>query len=379
MRPVVTWTGLFGLERSLSNRETLHDLASRSTISTTITTNEYWAMAKTPYLWAGLRFRDFSRLWTGAAEIREDDGSFARAQVIAKKDTPQLDFCRWVIDERIQRSMKQIIEQSIWNKLPRGKSVAEIGWIKQSGGEYDGFIVVDDLKDIDPDLFHYYYDTDINKPVGYSKPGLYMREVENYGLSYKWRKVDERRFFIVTNHLLHEDYDGISEFEPLLSGEVEKKRQKALKDWSRGVERSGQGLLFGYYPDRFEGNSYSGLRAKFVAAMQKLSSSVVGIFHKDTTVEHQEITIQSDAFRDLTEELKVQESLVMTGSPTTLKEGKFGNQSMAESTEVRQESNLEQADAADFSDAFTEQILAPLCDFNFSETTSYPYMQIVSP
>jgi hypothetical protein len=328
-----------------------------------------------PYIFSGVRFRDVSRLWTGAAPQEDEQGNTtAPPQVIApdNADSPQLDLCRWQLDTRLQRGMKQILEQASYPKMIFGKSVMEILWMREKEGEYAGNIVIDDLVDVDPTLF------EIN-PLGY-EPGLYLRKPSKRGtVAYEYTPVDERRFLVITNHMLFDDANGISELEPLR--QTEQRREDNEKNWGRANQRSGRGTMIGSYGPSLLGAEAASEREDFQEALQEFDSNnnTVMIKYEENAVEILESDIHADSFRDFSDEEIEQISLVLTGSPTTLKEGKFGNQSMIESSEVRQESNLEKADCADISAAFTQQILKRLCDFNFPKTDVYPKMQIISP
>ncbi len=331
-------------------------------------------MFLTPYVFAGLRFRDISRLWTGAGEITDDQGNLvSRAQIILaeNEENEQLDACRWLFDEQFTpKRINQILTQISYSKLIFGKSVHEIEWEKAKDGPYAGKIVIKNFRDVDPTLFTF-------NPSGYPN-GLYLRRPDALRSNqYTLEKVDPRRFLVVTNLPLYDDKNGIPEIEALK--ETEPRRAQAEKDWGRGVQRAGRGHIIGKYSKFLRGNSHQTDRDDFQDALEEMSSDTVTMLDEENQVEVLEASLQNDAFHDFVEELKMQISLVLTGSPTTLKEGKFGNQSMAESTEVRQESNLEIGDCAAISQAFTEQVLVPFCDYNWLTTDPYPFMQIIAP
>jgi hypothetical protein len=373
---VVNWFGRQGQANITTTSQARRPIARDSNGNTTcINTPTYWEMFLTPYIFAGVRFRDISRLWTGAAPTKNDAGQInSQGQIQAldddgnESDSEQLQATRWLFDEHITPDMKQTLEQISYAKIIEGKAVQEILWTRASDGPYAGKIIFDGFKDIDPELFEF-------NPVGY-EPGLYLKRPVIVGGNAVYEKVDERRFLVVTNHKLYDDPNGISELEPLKK--AERRREIAESDWGRGIQRVGRGHIIGRTGPLLRGEQAKEARELFREALEEMSSDTITMMDENNNVEVIQPSLQNDAFRDFQEELKTQISLVLTGSPATLKEGKFGNYSMAEATNVRQESELEQADCADIASAFTEQVIRRFCDFNWASTEVYPYMQLIT-
>jgi hypothetical protein len=329
---------------------------------------------QSPYVFAGIvHFRDASQLWTGAEEQTDDAGNVtAPAQVVNSdnSDTPQLKYCRWLVDKRIKRSMKDVLEPMYINKAWSGKAVAELKWVKEKEGEYAGHVVLDDIVDVDPTLFEY------DPPL--MPPGLYLRRPSTYGtVGYIYELVDPRRFIVVTNHMLFNDRNGIAEIESLRKAEL--RREDNEKNWGRANQRAGRGSMRGIYGPSLLGAEAQSDRDEFKNELKDYdeNNNTVMIMYEENGIEIDEVSIQADSFQHFADEEIEQISLVTTGSPTTLKEGIYGNQSIDE-TEKRQESKTEKTDSADISDAFTHQVFRRACDFNFTDTEVYPKMRIIN-
>lgn len=381
LKSVVDWFGKSGRPNSPSySIKTRLDRALSGThaCSDTYSDDELWEMLFTPYVWAGLRFRDVSRLWTGAGPTYNKNGDqTSNAQIIAKDtdgkdiESEQLDACRWLFDQRITRSFKQVLEEISYSKLVLKKSVHEIKWVKQTEGEHAGKIVIDDFISVDPTLFTF-------NPQGYA-PGLYLQEVNSFGVrTASYMPVDERRFLVVTNHALFSDKNGISELEPLRKAEP--RRADAEKSWGRGAQRHGHGHLLGYYGAMLRGASASTDRDSYKEALQQIGSDTVTMLDESNRIEALDVNVNAEVFKQLIDEFKAQISVVLTGSTSTLLDEAGGTKARLETSETSQESQLEQQDCADISAAVTEQVLRRFCDFNAwpTETEVYPKMQLIT-
>lgn len=380
LKPVVSWFGRLGRKNapslSMSCAQSRQAFAGLSGAKLK-TDAALWDLFFTPYIWAGLRFRDVSRLWTGAAPSRNEAGQLnSPAQIQCLDDTgqeidsEQLRATRWLFDKRLQQPLTQTLKEICYAKLILKKSVHEILWVKETEGEYAGKIVIDGFRSVDPTLFEF------NPTPGYA-PGLYLRRIDTQGhQSLEYEQVDPRRFLIVTNHPLFDDQNGISELEPLR--ETEPRRADAETAWGRGAQRHGHGHIIGYYGPELLGIGAESDRNNFQEMLENISSDTVSMAYEGNEITELNVAVNADVFQTYIDELKTQISLVLTGSPLTLKEGKFGSRSMAESTQVRQESEMEQEDCAEISAAFTEQVIRRFCDYNWIITEDYPKMQIIA-
>ena len=378
-KPIVDWIGFRGEANfpttTTATRATVRKSCSTSTscssCSTIKTDQQLWDMFFTPYIWAGVRFRDVSRLWTGASKKEDESGNIiAVGQVVTpeNEETEQLEESQWLLDERIKHGMKQVLEEISYSKIIFGKSVHEILWMREKEGEHAGKIVADDLINVDPTLF-------VFDPEGFER-GMYLQRPDNLG-KVTYEKVDERRFLVVTNHMLFDDANGISELEPLRR--TEERRNQAEKDWGRGSQRHGQGHILGYYGAMLRGNGNQTDRDFFEDSLKEMSSDTVTMLDENNKIEALEVSINSEVFKDLSDEFKGQESIVLTGSTSTFLDDAGGTKARLEASEVQQESQLEQLDSADISEAISYQLIRRFCDYNWPKTDPYPYMQLISP
>jgi len=385
LRPIVDWFGRLGKKNAptVSVKCKTTAFGASETCLTQKSDTDLWDMFFTPYIWAGVRFRDLSGKWTGASPTKDEAGQLTSPAQVQSLDlegnevaSEQLDATRWLFDSRLHEgTMAHVLKEICYAKLLLKKSVHEILWVKETEGDYAGKFVIDGFKHVDPTLFEY-------NPQGY-EPGLYVQRVNDRGVRMKtFEPVDERRFLIVTNQRLFADKNGISELEPLR--DAEPRRADAEKSWGRGAQRHGHGHIIGYYGSALLGASAETERTAYQTALREMGSDTItmiygGIGADDgNRIEQLNVEVDADVFREYIDELKSQISVVLTGSPLTLKEGKFGSRSMAESTQVRQEAGLEQRDAAEISVAFTEQVIRRFCDFNWLQTDIYPKMQLIS-
>lgn len=386
VNPVVQWFGRLGRPNAPSS--SFRSCAARNTSFSTSSTacnslhheiktdQEFWEMFFTPYIWAGVRWRDISRLWTGAGPTYNHDGEqTSNAQIIAKDpdgqeiESPQLNACRWLFDQHLKKgSITRLLKEITYSKLLLKKSVHEILWIREEQPEQSIKISIAGFQNVDPTLFEY-------NPLGY-EPGLYIQKLNEYGTkSYTYEPVDERRFLIVTNQELFSDKNGISELEPLRKAEP--RREDAEKSWGRGAQRHGHGHIIGQYGPQLLGAAASTDRDSFQEMLENMGTDTISMTFEGNTIEQLDVDVKSEVFRDFITELKSQISVVLTGSTSTFTDAEGGTKARLEQSETAQESELEQEDCQEIAAAITEQVLWRFCDYNFLETDVYPKMQIV--
>lgn len=338
-------------------------------------TERFFELSLTPYIFAGLRYRDISRLWVSAHGLDKDDnGAYAPAQIIFPPyamagDDNLLRFVQWQFDERLARGMKSVIQQMQYSCLTYGRSIQEIDWQYQDGGEYAGKVIINDIWDRDPDRF-------IINPKGY-KPGLYLKRSVFSSTVDESDLLPPHKFVVLTNRKYFENQYGISELRPL--DNVSAILSQIWGFWARGLEKAGKGALIGKYSSKLLGKGNEQARADFLAEVAKIANETVTITHIDNIIETLKPEFEATAFSEFVQTAVSQISLVLTGSSTALIEGKFGSYSKEESTTVRQKSDIEQLDAAAISEAFNFQIIPWLTDYNFADVQSYPTMYLIQP
>ena len=338
-------------------------------------TQRFFELALNPYIFAGMRYRDVSRLWVSAHGLdKDDDGAYAPAQIIFPPyaetvDDQMLRFVQWNFDERLTRSMKSIIQQMQYSVLTYGRSIQEIDWQRQEGGKYAGRIVINDVWDRDPDRF-------VLNPKGLT-PGIYLKRSVFSNVVDPADRMPDRKFMVMTNRKYFENLYGISELRPLDS--VAAILEKVWGFWARGLEKAGKGSLIGYYSNKLLGNGNEKGRATFLEEIQKIASETATVTHTDNRVETLKPEFEAAAFSEFVSTAISQISLVLTGSSTALQEGKYGSYSKEESTTVRQKSDIEQLDAAAISEAFNFQLIPWLIDWNVADVQAYPTMYLIQP
>lgn len=333
----------------------------------------FFELSLTPYIFAGLRYRDISRLWVSAHGLdKDDDGAYAPAQIlfppyIQGGDDLLLQFVQWQFDERLTRGMKSVIQQMQYSCLTYGRSIQEIDWQIQDGGVYAGKVVINDIWDRDPDRF-------VISPKGY-KPGLYLKKSVFSNVVDESDLLPPRKFVVMTNRKYFENQYGISELRPLDS--VSEILSKIWGFWARGLEKAGKGSIIGKYGNKLLGKT--DLQNKFLEEVAKIANETVTITHHENMIETLKPEFEAAAFSEFVNTAVQQISLVLTGSSTALIEGKFGSYSKEESTTVRQKSDIEQLDAAAISEVFSFQAIPWLIDYNFADVQSYPTMFLIQP
>lgn len=339
------------------------------------TATRYFDLSLTPYIFAGLRYRDISRLWVSASGIKTPTGSYSNPQILlppTHKNAPDaqtqeiLSFVRWNLDERLQRGMKSVIQRMQHASLTYGRSVQEIIWERETDGTHFGKVVIADIKDRDPERF-------VLNPKD-EKPGVYLRR-NLYSSDFV--RMPDRKFMVMTNNAIFENPYGISEVRPL--NDIMTQYDKIMESWERGLEKAGKGAFIGKYGNELLGAANATKRAQFLEEIRKIANDTCTIMYNKNEIDTIKADLESAAFQSYVEMQIAAISLVLTGSATALQEGKYGSYSKEEATTVRQKSDLEQADATNVSDVLSYQLLTWLIDYNFTDVTAYPFAQIIEP
>lgn len=355
--------------------ETRYLLGNPDRVEQSKGTERFFDLALNPYIFAGLRYRDISRLWVSAHGLeKDDDGAYAPPQIlfppyIENADAQMLRFVQWQFDERLARGMRSIIQQMQYAVLTYGRSIQEIDWQQQDSGVYKGKIVINDIWDRDPDRF-------IINPKGL-KPGLYLKRSVFSSTVDQSDLLPPRKFVVLTNRKYFENHYGISELRPL--DNVVTILQQVWGFWARGLEKAGKGAIIGKYSNKLLGKGNEQARADFLAEIQKIANETVTITHIENMIETLKPEFEAGAFSDFVQTAVSQISLVLTGSSTALIEGKFGSYSKEESTTVRQKSDIEQLDASLISESFNFQVIPWLIDYNVANIQSYPTLYLIQP
>lgn len=355
--------------------ETRYLLGNPDKVEQTKGTERFFDLALNPYIFAGLRYRDISRLWVSAHGLdKDDDGAYAPPQILFPPytegaDDALLQFVQWQFDERLSRGMRSVIQQMQYSCLTYGRSIQEIDWQRQADGIHAGKVVINDIWDRDPDRF-------IINPKGY-KPGLYLKRSVFSSTVDTSDLLPPRKFVVVTNRKYFENQYGISELRPLDS--VVAILSQVWGFWARGLEKAGKGAIIGKYSNKLLGKGNEQARADFLAEIQKIANETVTITHIENMIETLKPEFEAGAFSDFVQVAVSQISLVLTGSSTALIEGKFGSYSKEESTTVRQKSDIEQLDASLISEAFSFQLIPWLVDYNVANIQSYPTLYLIQP
>lgn len=355
--------------------ETRYLLGNPDAVEQAKGTGRWFDLSLTPYIFAGLRYRDVSRLWVSAHGLDPDkDGAFAPAQIlfppyVTAGDADMLRFAQWQFDERLSRGMRSVIQAMQSAALTYGRSIQEIDWQRQADGNYAGRIIINDIWDRDPDRF-------VINPKGL-KPGLYLKKSVFSNSVDQSDLLPPRKFAVMTNHKYFENQYGVSELRPL--DNISVILAQVWGFWARGLEKAGKGSIIGKYSNKLLGKGNEQARADFLSEIQKIANETVTITHIENMIETLKPEFEATAFSDFVNTAIQQISLVLTGSATALAEGKFGSYSKEESTTVRQKSDLEQSDAATISECFNFQIIPYLIDFNFADVSAYPTMYLIQP
>jgi len=338
-------------------------------------------LAFDPYLFAGIRSRYIGRLWlsaSGIGDFAEKNEAYSPPQIIYPPyrqedgDPEQLDFCRWQFDERLtSQGLRPIIDQIQDSYISKGRAIVEIDWQRETGDRYPKTVVINDLLVRDPERF-------IIDPKDLP-PGIYLKQTTWSTTVTESNRLPDRKFAIWTNIPRFGSPYGVSEIAILDT--IQRQLYNSIGFYARGLERSGVGALIGKYSKDMAGKSADAKarRAEFLSELQKLKSSTITMMFESCEVQELSNAIAESAFAEFINIAISCISLVLTGDPTALKETKMGTYAQSESKGVRTKGAFEQNDASLICDGFNYQVIPWLLDWNYSNITGYPIMQLIEP
>jgi hypothetical protein len=354
----------------------------------------YAEMAKNPWIQAAIDYRDVSRLWVTAKGIKEEDfgkdseqQGFHPPQIIQAQENgdskQQWEFVCWVLDKRLDTSIKVILEKIQRSYITYGFALIECLWMQEET-PYGLKTILTDLRDVDPQrvILKRVWMSDgvsiIDDPyrVGDSTfIKLYLkREIwDNTNLI----ELPERKFALFTSKGDFGNPYGHSELKYLKNSEYG--LRNVMNFWSRHLERFGSPLMVHKYPESKAGTQHSTWRENQRKALVRAKHQSVIQIHEDGQVELLEGKGETESFNRYTEVRQREISVKLCGSATALQEGKYGSFSREEATTIRQKSEKEQEDCALIGHGFNYQIIPWLVDWNWADIKSYPYMQIIEP
>lgn len=353
----------------------------------------YAEMAKNPYIAAAINYRDVSRLWVTAKGIEPEEDSeqqnFHPPQIIHAQNNgnsqsvQQWEFICWNLDERLDTSIKVILEKIQRSYIIYGFALMECLWAQEET-PYGLKTILTDLRDIDPQRV-------ILKRVWVSDGISIIDEPYRIGdstiLKYYlkreiWDNTDliplpERKFALFTNKGDFGNPYGHSELRALKNTEYG--LRNIMNFWSRHLERYGSPLMVHKYPESKAGVQHETWRENQRKALVRAQHQSVVQIHEDGQVELLEGKGETESFNRYTEVRQREISVKLCGSATALQEGKYGSFSREEATTIRQKSEKEQEDCALIGHGFNYQIIPWLIDWNWADVKSYPYMQLIEP
>lgn len=334
----------------------------------------YFEMAKDPYIWAGLQAVMVNGLWVSAAGLEdEENDTYFPSQLKPYSDESQdqemWEFLAWNLDERLERDMSEVLRQIQLSYMIYGRAIQEIIWSPGEDTPFGQRHVIADIKDRDPDRF-------LINPPGLP-PGLYLKEntySTNVTLAHR---MPDKKFLLVTNNRYFENPYGQSELTPLVGSEYGKRNVQNF--WSRHLEKFGSPQIDATYPSEREGSQHATWRANRLNELKSASHQAI-LFHSERLeIQALQATGENQGFKDYIDERNREISLVLTGSATTLQEGKYGSYSREEATSVRAKSEKEKQHAGLLQDAFNYQLLVWLTDYNYQQVDGYAFLQLIPP
>lgn len=327
-----------------------------------------------PLCFAGLRFRDVSRLWISASPFEDErTGAYHRGQIVPPPDNdinPEItEFVQWVFDEGFAtKGMRQIISQIGNALITYGRTPQGLDWVQEET-PFGKRVFPRDIIDLNPAFF-------LKDPEGYQK-GIYLTNDGCGNASNIIQRIPDNLMLWGTAHMYFENPYGISEMS--LLNQIEQYWRKNLLFWARANERNGSGSFIGLYDEKLLGKGNEDKLKKFEEELKKLTIETVTATYKGNEIKILAAEIADESLKGLHEALGQITSIVLTGSVTALQEGRVGGFSKEEATTTRRKSELEQYDASLIEEMFNCQLIPWLVDYNYLGVKSYPRMQIIEP
>lgn len=337
----------------------------------------YTQIALNPWIAASLAMRDVSRLYVSAAGIDADEhGAYFPNQLKPYSDDPLdqaiWEFVAWMIDERLERSMRQVLYQVQRSMMEYGWAVQELDWREETEHPlYRGKIVLHDIWDRDPDRF-------LNLPIGNKQgrePGLYLRN-SIYTTTDLTGPLPPRKFWVVTNNQRYENHYGQSELAPLIETEHGMRNINVFQ--KRHLEKFGSPQIVARYPEDKYAEQFEDWRAAMFQYLKKAAHQAVIFIPETVQIETLTGDSDADAFVDFFERKIREISVTLLGSPTALMEGLHGSYGGQEAGQTREKSKKEQQDAATLQDAVNYSLIPWAVDWNW-QTPNYPFLQLIQP
>jgi len=328
----------------------------------------YHRASLNPYIKAGLNQRDCSRFFVSAKGLEPNEsGSYFPPQLIytspENANQEQFDTLAFQYDEGFQGGFSPIIRSLHQPALVYGRAIGEIMW------ERDGSrIVAPTIESRDPAEFSL---NPANHP-----PGIYLKTGRTGdGL----KRMKDTRFMLVTYDPLFGNPYGTAALKALI--EMAETWHDVYDARRMAMIKAGYGSWLGSYGSEIAGNDLESqnLRDQFLEQVKLIANGTASIYDDRNNIRAEKLQFEAKAFLDFDTSFIQAVSVVLTGSPTTLSEGKYGSKAREESTSVRQKSQLEISDALLMGLAFTYQFNQWFLRFNFANVEVVPQLQLIQP
>jgi len=336
--------------------------------------DRYFQISQNPYIAAGLRFRNAPDLFVSAKGLDPDEnGAYFPPQLIYTQtegqNQEQFDALANQYDEDFDGGFAPILGSLLKPALVYGRAIGEIDWQRDD----DGRIGARFIWSRDPEEY-------LINPPGY-KPGIYQKQsLSSSATSGDIVRMPDGKFIhIAFNPLFNNPY-GSSILRPLAL--LTESWTEFYEAWRKGVKNAGYGMIRGEYGATMRGESTRALAMKAQAKTElaKFKTDNVLLHDEDLKIFTELIQINDKALLDYHEAYVEAASVILTGSATALKEGKYGTYAEAESTDVREKSDIQKSDALLLGLAFTSQFNPVFLHRNFFPNVQLiPQLQFIRP
>lgn len=353
----------------------------------------YTDMLKNPFIWAALDYRDVSRIWVSAAEIRDKNPltglEYCKhpGQLLAppkiSKDVQK--FLEWQLDERLERPLELIFQEAQRSYLAYGFACLECIW-QNENTPFGLRSVITDIQIIDVDRIIIRRLWSDGTPVSDEQEEIYRMDdvssLQIYLKKYHTNNEDlipfpPAKVALITNKGDFGNPYGQAELKPLVSSEFSYRNVSTF--WDRHLERHGSPQMVHKYSADREGSQWDNWRKNQLATIAKMQNQSVIQLSEKGSLEALSASGETQSFLERLELLRQDISVAMCGSATALVEGKTGARAKEEATTVRQKSAREQYDCSLLEACFNYQIIPWLTDLNFGKQEQYCYIQMIPP